>query len=88
MKFAFVAKHRSIWPVAWLCKALDVSTSAFHDWLNRQPSNRTLENEAVLCLIRQSFHDSDRTYGASSSPRSHKISATKSFVSTLSPTLT
>jgi hypothetical protein len=22
MKFAFIAKHRSIWPVAWLCEAL------------------------------------------------------------------
>lgn len=64
MKFAFVAKHRTIWPVAWLCKALDVSTSGFHDWLNRKPARRTLENETVLGLIRRSFHDSDRTYGA------------------------
>ena len=64
MKFAFVAKHRSIWPVAWACKALDVSTSGFHDWLNRRPAKRTLENETLLGLIRRSFHDSDRTYGA------------------------
>ena len=64
MKFAFVAKHRTIWPVAWLCKALDVSKSGFHDWLNRRPAKRTLENEAVLDLIRRSFLDSDRTYGA------------------------
>ena len=64
MKFAFVAKHRAIWPVAWLCKALDVSTSGFHDWLNRSPAKRTLENESLQGLIRQSFQDSDRTYGA------------------------
>jgi putative transposase len=64
MKFAFVAKHRGIWPVIWLCKALDVSTSGFHDWLNRKPAKRTLENEAVLGLIRRSFLDSDRTYGS------------------------
>jgi putative transposase len=64
MKFAFVAKHRGIWPVAWLCKALDVSKSGFHDWLNRRPAKRTLENETLLGLIRRSFHDSDRTYGA------------------------
>ncbi len=30
MKFAFIAKHRSIWPVAWLCEALGVSRSGFH----------------------------------------------------------
>ena len=27
MRFAFIARHRSIWPVAWLCSALDVSRS-------------------------------------------------------------
>ena len=64
MKFAFVAKHRSIWPVAWLCKVLDVSTSGFHDWLNRRPAKRTLENEVLVGVIRTSFQDSDRTYGA------------------------
>ena len=64
MRFAFIAKHRNIWPVAWLCKALDVSRSGFHDWLNRSPAKRTLENEAVLAAIRQSFTASDRTYGA------------------------
>jgi putative transposase len=64
MKFAFVAKHRTIWPVMWLCKALDVSTSGFHDWLNRVPAKRTQEDGVLLGLIRQSFHDSDRTYGA------------------------
>ena len=64
MKFAFVARHRGIWPVAWACKTLDISTSGFHDWLNRRPAKRTLENERLLSLIRRSFHDSDRTYGA------------------------
>ena len=64
MRFAFVAKHRSIWPVAWLCKALDVSRSGFHAWLNRSPSKRTLEDETLLAVMRQSFMASDRTYGA------------------------
>ena len=64
MKFAFVAKHRQVWPMAWLCKALDVSTSGFHNWLNRRPAKRTLENESLLGVIRTSFQDSDRTYGA------------------------
>jgi transposase len=35
---AFIAKHRSVWPVAWLCEALDVSRSGFHAWLGRRPS--------------------------------------------------
>ena len=64
MKFAFVAKHRSIWPVSWLCKTLDVSMSGFHGWLHRKPAKRTLEDETLLGLIRRSFLESDRTYGA------------------------
>ena len=64
MKFAFIAKHRSIWPVMWLCKALDVSRSGFHTWLNRKPAKRTLENEDMIRVVRQSFIASDRTYGA------------------------
>jgi putative transposase len=50
--------------VAWAHKAPDVSTSGFHDWLNYKPAKRTLENESFLGLIRQSFQDSGRTYGA------------------------
>ena len=64
MRFAFIAKHRSIWPVMWLCKALDVSRSGFHAWMNRTPAKRTLENEGLARVIRQSFIVSDRTYGA------------------------
>jgi len=64
MKFAFIAKHRSIWPVAWLCEALGVSRSGFHAWLNRSPSQHARYDEALLDKIKDSFKDSDRTYGA------------------------
>ena len=30
MRFEFIAKHRGIWPVSWICEALDVSRSGFH----------------------------------------------------------
>ncbi len=64
MKFAFIAKHRSIWPVAWLCEALGVSRSGFHAWLNRSPSHHARYDEVLLDKIKGSFKDSDRTYGA------------------------
>jgi putative transposase len=64
MRFAFIVKHRSIWPVAWLCEALDVSRSGFHAWLTRSPSNRTRYDDALLGVMRASFIASDRTYGA------------------------
>tara|TARA_R110002124_G_scaffold81437_1_gene214648 strand:+ start:396 stop:1256 length:861 start_codon:yes stop_codon:yes gene_type:complete len=64
MRFAFIAKHRSIWPVAWLCDALDVSRSGFHAWLNRRPSARSRHDGVLLPAIDRSFKSSDRTYGA------------------------
>lgn len=30
MKFAFIAKHRHVSPVSWICEALGVSRSGFH----------------------------------------------------------
>ena len=64
MRFAFIAKHRSIWPVAWLCEALAVSRSGFHTWLKRGPSARDRLDEKVTTSIRVSFVASARTYGA------------------------
>ncbi len=64
MRFAFIAKHRSIWPVAWLCAALDVSRSGFHAWLGRPPSRRAQDDETLGAKVRASFIASARTYGA------------------------
>jgi putative transposase len=64
MRFAFIAKHRHIWPVAWLCEALDVSRSGFHAFLRRGPSERAWVDAELTPQIRASFVASDRTYGA------------------------
>ena len=64
MKFGFVAKHRGVWPVRWLCEALGVSRSGFHAWLSRPPSARAVADEALTARVRASFVASDRTYGA------------------------
>ena len=64
MKFGFIAKHRSVWPVAWQCEALGVSRSGFHAWLLRPRSARALTDEAILPKVRSSFVASARTYGA------------------------
>jgi putative transposase len=64
MKFGFVAKHRGVWPVRWLCEALGVSRSGFHAWLSRPPSARAVADAALTVRVRASFVASDRTYGA------------------------
>ena len=64
MRFAFIAKHRHIWPVSWLCEVLEVSRSGFHAWLNRPTSAREIHNAKLVTAIETSFKSSDRTYGA------------------------
>jgi putative transposase len=62
--FAFVAKHRGIWPVTLICEALGVSRSGFYAWLTREPSGRARRDDVLTREVRRSFLDSDRTYGA------------------------
>jgi putative transposase len=64
MRFAFIAKHRHVWPLEWMCSALEVSRSGFHAWLTRAPSARALADAALTPVIERSFKASDRTYGA------------------------
>jgi len=64
VKFGFVAKHRGIWPVAWICEALGVSRAGFYTWLRRSPSRRLRDDEILSTKVRESFTASDRTYGA------------------------
>ena len=51
MTFRFVAKHRGIWPVAYLCEALGVSRSGFYAWLTRGPSARSRREEMLEAKI-------------------------------------
>jgi len=63
MKFGFIAKHRGIWPVSWMCEMLDVSVSGFYEWAKRTPSERSRRDTQLLAQIRASFTGSE-TYGA------------------------
>ena len=64
MTFAFIAKHRGIWPARWLCEALGVSRAGFYAWRTRPPSARARADEALLLRVRASFLASACTYGA------------------------
>ena len=64
MKFSFIAKHRGIWAVDWMCEALGVSRGSFYAWLTRPRSQRSRSDEELGAKVRASFLASDRTYGA------------------------
>ena len=64
VKFSFIAKHRGIWAVDWMCEALGVSRGGFYGWLTRPRSQRSRSDEELGAKVRTSFLASDRTYGA------------------------
>lgn len=64
MRYAFIARHRPVWPVSRMCRLLAVSRSGFHEWRDRAPSARAIEDERLTVRIR-SFHAlSGRRYGS------------------------
>ena len=64
MRYAFIARHRPIWAVSRMCRLLVVSRSGFHEWHERVPSAKALEDERLTARIR-SFHLlSGRRYGS------------------------
>ncbi len=67
MKYAFIARHRSVWPTRMMCRVMAVSHSGFYEWVGRAPSQHSQhsQDDAQLTqLIRESFELSDRTYGS------------------------
>lgn len=57
-------RHQRIWPVRAMCRMLRVSHGGFYQWLGRAPSRRSLEDARLTGLVRQSYLESDRTYGS------------------------
>ncbi len=64
MKFAVIARHRGAWPLSWLCATLQVTRGGFYAWLKRPESTRSQVDTQLTAVIRASFAESDRTYGA------------------------
>jgi len=64
VKYGFMARHRSVWPIRMMCRMLGVSHGGYCDWCGRGPSQRSRDNDRLTGKIRASFLQSDRTYGA------------------------
>jgi putative transposase len=64
VKFRAIAMLRHTWPLRWLCATFEVTCGGFYAWLKRSPSVRAREDARLTGAIRESFHESDRTYGA------------------------
>ena len=66
--FRFVERERVDFPVATMCRVLEVSPSGYWAWSKRAPSQRARSDDALITTIRAIHQDSRGTYGV---PRVH-----------------
>jgi putative transposase len=63
-----VKANQAIYPVATMCRLLEISTSGYYAWAKRTLSRRAILDQALMGRIREFHHRSRGTYG---SPRVH-----------------
>jgi transposase InsO family protein len=66
VKFAFIAAEKASYPVAVLCKLLDVSRSGFYEWLEHEPSGHELEDERLKVHVAAIYERDRKVVGAPS----------------------
>jgi putative transposase len=66
--FSFIAAEKTAYPVAMMCRALEVNRTSFHDWERRAPSDRSLADAWLTEKIKAIHESKRRVYGA---PRIH-----------------
>ncbi len=64
MKYAWIRDQRQDYPLASLCRLLDVSTSGYADWLASGGPSQWLSDVQLLVLVRSTFAEFDGAYGA------------------------
>lgn len=64
MKYQFINEHRFNYPVKVMCRVLKVARAGFYQWLHKPLSDRAIEDDRLLQLIRTSYTASGGVYGA------------------------
>lgn len=64
MRYRFINEHRHEYKVATMCRVLKVARAGFYAWLHQPDSNRAIEDERLLGLIRDSYIASGGVYGS------------------------
>lgn len=66
MKYAFVERHRDVWPIRVQCRVLRVSVAGYHEHRGRRRNmarRRHLSDEALLVHIRAVYEENRGAYG-------------------------
>ncbi len=66
MKYAFIQRHKRVWPIRVQCRVLGVSVSGYHQHLARRrkiAQRRHLSDEVLLVHIRAAYAENRGAYG-------------------------
>lgn len=64
MKFAFIHVEKAFFPVAALCRVLEVTRQGYYAYAKRSPSRRQRDDEALRERVRTIHKESDESYGS------------------------
>ncbi len=68
MTFAWIEERKTEWPVAQMCRVLEVSRSGFYAWRSRVPSATETRREGLTEQVTRIHAEVKARYG---SPRMH-----------------
>ena len=64
MRFAFIATEKAHYPVAVMCRVLQVSRSGYYAWSKRPASPHALEDQRLALQVAAIFADYGGYYGS------------------------
>ena len=71
MQYQFIENHQSDYRVDEMCECFELSRSGYYSWSNREPSTRTLEDEAYKERISELYSRAKGRYGGHRPTYSH-----------------
>jgi len=64
VKYRFMNEHRDQYSLALMCRVLKVARAGFYQWLHKPMSDRAIEDQRLVGVIRNSYAASGGVYGA------------------------
>ena len=64
VKYRFINEHRHEFRIVSMCRVLEVARAGLYKWLHKPLSDRAIEDQRLLGLIRDSYTISGGVYGA------------------------
>ena len=63
MKYAWIKKHKRLFPTAVMCHLLGVSRSGYYDSLKREPCSQQIRRRTITQAAARSYFENHRIYG-------------------------